>query len=404
MKKIACLSVLLAATLLPSFALANYYQTISRTTEIIDDLGLARVETVIQAGNDELNRFTMHRVVKVDEDNNILPPCQLKGAFVLLPGGASGFEMYEAGHDEDSTAYYLAMRGIDVYGYSSRARGLELGYCSENDCSQMENWGMRTYARDISYIRWIATMRHFKRPAVGGVSLGTMLTVASISRNPFAWAGAVLWDGTLYYASPLADQYTDVCTQLKTQVKEGIYYDDQTYPGFKYMHMLATMDPDGDSPFAPGFTNEQFLIYVFTTPSDPPQGEAPGYTYAAGDLINGFTYVDDELLADIVYQFNDYEPTALVRDYVCGFSGEREFSRWLGFYTEPVLMLGAGMGFGPYMQDNLDLLGTSEADITQYLYTERGHGDMLGSTDMTDIVNAPMYQWLEQNIFPQWGL
>jgi pimeloyl-ACP methyl ester carboxylesterase len=379
---------------------AKPYKVVCQDIEINETLKVGKYEIIIQVGHNELNRFTMHRVVKLDESNQPLKPCLLKGSFILLPGGGCNFESYLLGPDGQSLATYLALKGIDVYGYSPRGRGLVTGFCDNNNCSSMKTWGIKSYIEDIEYIRKKVTRLHHKRPVVGGLSLGAMLTIAAVNKKPKAYAGAILWEGTLYYDSPVKELFTDTCAYYKALWQSGQYYDNEMYPFVKLLVYLNYYDPDGPSPLAGGMTNREFFLFFITSPHEPPEGEAPGYTYAAGDMVNGLYYTDEDMLFPFAMQINDYEPIGIFRDYMCGLAGERTFTNRLELYNGPILSMQAGLGFGSYAEDNLALFGTT--DITRYIQPEFGHSDFGTPKNYTDIICKPIWAWMEQNIIPIW--
>jgi len=376
------------------------YKVVQQKVEINEVLHIGKYETIIQVGHNPLDRFTLHRVVKLDRHHQPVKPHQLKGAFILLPGGGSNFDIYLIGPDGESLATFLALKGIDVYGYSPRTRGIAPDFCLENDCAAMQAWGISTYIEDIEYIRKHVSRLHHKRPVVGGLSLGAMLSIAAVDKKPNAYAGAILWEGTLYYDSPVKELFTDTCDYYRAQWQGGQYYDDQAYPFLKLLTQLYFYAPDDMSPIAPEMSNRDFFLYFITSPHNPPEGEAPNYTYAAGDMINGMTFVDEELLLQFVMQINNYEPIAIFRDYMCGLAGERTFTRRLRHFGQPILSIQAGLGFGAYAEDNLALFGSS--DITRYIQPEYGHADIGTTINYVEVICLPIWNWLQEKILPQW--
>lgn len=180
----------------------------------------------------------------------------------------------------------------------------------------------------------------------------------------------------------------------------GQYYDSESYTFLKATTALARFDPDGASPFVPGFSNREFYLYLLTTPNDPPVAEAPGYTYAAGNMTEGLFYVDEDMLFIFAQQMNDYEPIALMRDYICGFAGDRTFTSKLAKFKAPILSMQAGLGFGAYAEDNLALF--KNADISRYLLPTYGHGDIGAPKNYVNIICQPIWYWLQDNILPAW--
>jgi pimeloyl-ACP methyl ester carboxylesterase len=385
------------------------YQEISETSTYDSTTGLVKVETVVQFGCKEINRFVMGRVVKADSQGQPLPATQLKGAFILLPPGGSNSAVYDIA-SPDSLVNFLALNGVDVYTYSPRTTLLVPGDCAVKDCSPMKRWGISTYINDIDYVSLKAFLYHFKRPVLGGLSLGGVLAIAAANRTPWAFEGLVLWESTLYYGppsqsyyegQPLQNHYQQGCADLKTLVESGTYFDEETYPGLQYIFFLADIDPEGDSPFYPGLTNMQFFVVAVTTPGNPPEAEAPGYTTLAGDLFTGLYYANwDYIRQFLLFGLNYYEPTALQRDYTCGFAGERTFTQNLGLYYGPILSLQSGNGFGTYAEDNLALF--SNADVTRNLKLGYGHVEHSTHFDQYEELQEPLWQWMEQKVLPNW--
>lgn len=357
---------------------------------------LTVTEETVQAGNDPVARFTVHRVFKGSAAR--------RGALLLMPPGGSNFDFYtsnEEGKELQSLAAYFALRGFEVWGYSPRTRGLALGVCSGAvDCSGMRDWGLQAFVEDGLSIR--ERMREVlgeERPVVGGFSLGAMAAIALIDASPDDWAGAVLLDGMLYSADPevqAANRF--VCEGLKAQLAAGVLWDDLTYPFVRLLHELAVEEPDAPTflpDFPAGTTNHQAYVAAFSAPAPAPPGYVPGYTLAVGSAEEErFFYSTEERLGLYFLGVNDYDPLALVRDYTCALGGERTFTDHLAGFTAPVLALGAGHGFGPRMGDNLGLLGS--ADVTWIVDSERGHLDLFASPDHRQRIEKPVLEWLER--------
>ena len=390
-RRLAFLAVLSLPGLATAAAADPVYQAVSSETRRAGPLTVT--EETIQAGDDPAARFTLHRMAKENAAR--------RGALLLMPGGGSNFAFYAAdedGKELQSFAAYFALRGIEVWGYSPRTRGLAPGACSGAvDCSGMGGWGMQAVVEDGLYIR--DRMREVlgdEKPVVGGLSLGAMSTLALMNARPDDWAGAVVWEGMLYSADPGVQAANGVvCAVLKAQLAAGVLWDDGSYPLFRLLYSLATADPDGPTPlpgFPPGFTNRQVYLAVLTTPQASPPAYVPGYTLAVGGL-DGFTYASDERLAMLVLQLNHYEPMALIRDYTCALAGERTFTADLSSFTAPVYAIGGGHGFGSWMGDNLALLGTS--DVTWSFVPEFGHGDHFASPEHRSLLEEPLFQWLK---------
>ena len=350
-------------------------------------------EWTVQAGTDPAARFTVHRLHK--------PAAHPRGVLLLMPGGGSSFPLYTADEDgriAQSFAGYFATRGFDVWGYSPRTFGLAPGACSSTvDCSGMRDWGMAAVVSDALYIRErIRDVHPGLKPVIGGFSLGAMSTLAVIDAAPHDWSGAIVWEGMLYSEDPVVlAANASVCADLEAQLAAGQIWDEATYSTLQLVYGLATNDPDGPSPL-PGFeglTNRQAFFVLMTTPQPAPPGYVPGYTLVAGS-IEGLSFSSEERIGMLIGQFNAYEPVALIRDYTCALGGERTFTGNLGSFTAPVYTVRAGHGFGAWMDDNLDLLGSD--DITTNYVADFAHGDHYASPDSKKILLQPLFAWLLQ--------
>ncbi|HEX6898535.1 MAG TPA: hypothetical protein VF789_02435 [Thermoanaerobaculia bacterium] len=381
------------AAVLPVPATAADYQVVSVTERRVGPLVIT--EETVQAGADPVARFTLHRMTKADAAS--------RGALLMMPGGASNFAFYTAdqdGKELQSFAAYLALRGVDVWGYSPRTRGLAPGACSGAvDCSGMAGWGMQSVVDDALYIRErIRQVHGADRPVIAGLSLGAMSTLALMNAAPDDWAAAVVWEGMLYSTDPVVLAANQVsCDEVEARIANGEIWDDANYPVIRLLYALATADPDGPTPlpgFPPGFTNRQVFLALLTTPQPAPPGYVPGYTLAVGSVETGFTYSSEARLGMLIDQLNHYEPLALIRDYTCALAGERIFTGNLESFTAPVYAIGGGHGFGAWMGDNIDLLGST--DVTWNYIPEFGHGDHFASPEHRRLLEEPLFQWLKR--------
>jgi len=359
--------------------------------------GLGRYDITVQIGEQPMNRIIMHRVVRVNAWHVPIPP---KGPIVLLPSGGSTFEVYGVGGEGDSVRDRLALDGFDVYGLTPRPALIEAGYCGEHDCSVMAEWGLETYVSDAEIVSLYAALASGgKRPVIGGQSLGAMIAIAAINEHPLAYAGALLWEGTLVQPDPGAQAvFAAVCDQLDQALGAGVVYDDQGNPFLQATVFLGISDPESESPFAPGFTNAMWLNYLTTTPFDPPDGEAPGYAYLAGDFFSGWAYAQSDLVWQVAEQLVTYEPLALMRDYKCAYAGESTFVDRLDRFRGPALSLQSGIGFGDANEGTLELM--TRAEITRVTEPDFGHMDWLvGDPAATaDAISG----WLDADVVPRW--
>jgi pimeloyl-ACP methyl ester carboxylesterase len=379
-------------------ASAQTYQIISAQTSNVAN-NVTRTVTTVQVGSNPLNRFLMTRVVK-----NI-PSHALKGAMLLLPPLGSGFQNYEVGDGGDyqkSFAGFFAERNYDVWGYSQRVQGLTAGTCESGaaDCSAMADWGMQTILDDVSFIRQQIGLAHpGEKPVIGGLSLGSIASVATINAHPNDYAGAMLIEGTLYDENAeVRNINANFCAVFNNLLANGVFYDGQGTPGFKLISHLADVDPAGLSPvpgFPPGFTNHQAFVATMSAPPLSPTTPRPGYNFLAGSVAEDrFFFANEELVHANIARFVDYVATRTIRDVSCGLAGERVFSNNLHNFTGDVIVFAGGHGFGTGMIDTANLM--TSAEVTLNFKEEYGHVDHVFSQNHLREVEHPVLKWLKK--------
>ena len=377
---------------------AETYQIVSTTSSTVAN-NLTKTVTTVQVGSNPLNRFLMTRVRKS------IPDQALQGTILLLPPLGSGFQNYEVGDNGDydnSFAGFFAKRNYDIWGYSQRTQGLTAGSCESNaiDCAVMADWGVQTILEDVAFIRQQIEAAHpGEKPVVGGLSLGSIASVATIDAHPSDYAGAILIEGTLY------DQNTDVrninagfCAAFEDLLANGVFYDGQGLPGFKLISHLADIDPTGLTPlpgFPPGFTNHQAFVAAMSAPPLSPTTPRPGYNFLAGSVAEDrFFFVNEPLIHANIAVFVDYVTNRTVRDVNCGLAGERTFSNNLNNFNGPVIVFAGGTGFGTGMIDTANLM--TSADVTINFRAEYGHVDHVFSNNHLHEVEHNVLKWLKK--------
>ena len=379
---------------------AQTYQIVGTETSTVAN-DLTKTVTTVQVGTNPLDRFLVSRVTKH------APGHAHRGTLLLLPPLGSGFQNYEVGDGGDydkSFVGFFARRGFDVWGYSQRVQGLTAGSCESGavDCSAMANWGMQTILGDVAYIRQQIESAHpGERPVVGGLSLGSIASVAVINAHPQDYAGAVLIEGTLYTTNAEERAINaGFCSFFDNQLANGVYYDGQGTPGFKLLNHLAEVDPNGLTPllgFPPGFTNHRAWVAAMSAPPLSPTTPRPGYAFLAGSVAEDrFFYASEPLVHANIRGFVDYVATRTIRDVSCGMAGERTFTDNLQNFDGAVIMFAGGRGFGTGMTDTAGLL--SSAKITLNYREEYGHVDHVFSTRHLQEVEHPVLSWLLHDV------
>jgi pimeloyl-ACP methyl ester carboxylesterase len=394
-QRLAWLTLLVAMA--AAAASAQTYQIIQTETSAVTQ-NLTSTKTTVQVGGNRLNRFFMHRVKK-----NV-PAQELRGAILLLPPLGSGFQNYEVGEDnnyDNSFVAFFANRGFDVWGYSQRTQGLVAGSCESGsiDCSPMADWGLQTIGDDVAFIRQQIGLAHpGRKPVVGGLSLGSMASVAVINAAPDDYAGALLIEGTLYDADPQVRAINqNFCKQFDALLAQGVFFDGQQLPSIKVVAQLAMVAPNDPSPlpgFPPGFTNHQAFVAIVSTPQISPTSPRPDYFLAAGDAQQDrFFFINDSLIRANIAQFVDYIAIRTVRDVNCGLAGDRTFTNSIQNFNGEVFVIAGGHGFGSGMLDTADLM--TSARVTINFVEPFGHVDHYFATSHRRSLEKPILAWLK---------
>jgi len=379
---------------------AQSYQTISTENSVVGG-DLNKTVTTIQEGNNSLDRFKMTKVVKP------LPAESIKGVILLMPPLGSGFQNYEASGNGDynnSFVAFYARRNFVVFGYSQRVNDLTAGSCESGviDCSPMADWGLQTIVDDAAFIRQqIAAEYPGVKVVIGGLSLGSLASLAVLNTNPNDYAGAILVDGTIHDADPNVRAINqNFCNQFEGLLAGGVYFDGQSAPGFKAINQLAQVAPNAPSPipgFPPGLTNHQVWVLALSAPPLSPVTPRPGYFNAAGSFVEDRLFFSNEALVQAnIATFVDYTTTRSLRDLSCGLAGETTFTNNLSAFNGPVIMFAAGHGFGTAMFDTAQLM--TSADVTINFKEQYGHVDYMFATKHLQQLEHPILNWLTTEV------
>ena len=388
--------------LLATSSQAQPYQTISSVDSIVGgDLG--RTVTTVQSGNNQLNRFQMTQVRKLG------PPEEgLKGIILLLPPLGSGFQNFEASDNGDynnSFVAFFARRNFVVAGYSPRQHALTAGQCESGaiDCSPMADWGLATIGSDVAYIRQQLSAQYPDlKIVIGGLSMGSVASIAALSATPNDYAGAILIEGTIH--DPDANVRAinaNFCSTWEALLAGGVYYDGQSGPGIKALNQAAQAAPNAPNVFPgfpPGLTNHQAFVLALSAPPVSPLTPRPGYFNVAGSFVEDrFFFANESLLHANIATFFDYTPIRSLRDLNCGLAGETTFTNNLSSFNGPVIMFAGGHGFGSAMFSTAQLM--TSANVTINFKQEYGHVDYMFSNNHLHELEHPILTWLIQKPF-----
>lgn len=383
---------------------AQPYQTISTQNSMVGD-NLSRTVTTIQSGNNPLNRFLMTKVTKAG------PPDEaLKGVILLLPPLGSGFQNYEVtdnGDYNDSFVAFFARRNIAVVGYTPRQHAFTAGNCESGtvDCSPMADWGLATISSDVAYIRQqIAVDFPGLKTVIGGLSMGSIASLAALNAQPNDYAGAILIEGTIH--DPDANVRAinaNFCSTFEGLLAGGVFYDGQSGPAVKALSQVAQTAPNAPvvfPGFPPGLTNHQAFVLALSAPPLSPLTPRPGYYNLAGNVAEDrLLYANEPLVHANLATFFDYIPLRSLRDLNCGLAGETTYTNNLGSFSGPVIMFAGGHGFGSAMFSTAQLM--TSASVTINFKQEYGHVDYMFSTNHLHELEHPIHTWLLQKPFKQ---
>jgi pimeloyl-ACP methyl ester carboxylesterase len=390
------LLVLLALAAQAAFGSGPYQITGTVTNR---DGDLVRTEYTVRAGSHPLDRFKMVRVTR-----NV-PGRELRGSILLLPPLGPPFSFYEQRDPNNapgtSIAEYFALRNFDVYGYSPRFEGIPAGTCEAGvlDCSIMATWDLASMVDDIAFVRsQIEILHPGTRIVTGGASLGGMLALATANAHPGDYDGIIPWEGMLYSLNPRVRSLNQgYCTTLQAQLAAGLVFDGVGENVIKDVTKFARITPAGLSPnplFPPTFTNHQVMVAVLAVPTPGPATmPAPNYVLMNGSLAEDRLFnASEPRVFEGIERFAAYAPLSLVRDISCSLAGvEGQFTANLGNFHGSVLAIGGGHSFGPYMADQLALIGST--DKTFLLQPNFGHIDHFMSANHRDFVERPIFDW-----------
>jgi pimeloyl-ACP methyl ester carboxylesterase len=366
------------------------------------DGSLVRSEFVVQAGPSPLDRFKMIRLAKAG------PGSPSRGSILFLPPLGTTFAFYEQ-RDPDgafgsSIAEYFALRNFDVYGYSPRYEAIPAGTCEIHvlDCSVMAGWNLASMVDDITFVRSrIAVLHPGSRVVAGGNSLGGILALAVANAHPADYAGIFPWEAMLYSADPQVRTLNQgYCAAEEAQLAAGGVFDGLMGSVFKNVTQFAKTAPGGLNLiplFPPDFTSHELFVALLSVPSPGPISmPVPNFVQMNGDPAEDRLFYASEprVFESVLATFNNYIPVAISRDISCSLAGsETRYTNHLSAFVGPVLAIGGGHAFGPFMEDNLALLGTRPTDRTFLLQPGFGHIDHFMSAHHRDFVERPIFEW-----------
>ena len=188
------------------------------------------------------------------------------------------------------------------------------------------------------------------------------------------------------------------CSALEAELAGGIVFDALMDSVFKDVIKFAETAPSGLNiiPLFPSTLTSHQLLVTLSSVSAPGPISMPVPNFV---LMNGsvpqdrlFYASEPRLYQDVLTTFNSYIPLAVTRDISCSLAGvETAYTNHLGAFKGSYLAIGGGHAFGPFMHDNLALLGSH--DKTFLLQPGFGHIDHFMTPLHREFVEEPILAW-----------
>ena len=354
------------------------YTVVSASVDGSVTAPLQKIDTVIQVGTNPTNQFTMHHVYHRHGF--------VKGAVILVPSLVNNFNEYmisETHGTRDSLAVGLARAHYDVYGYSPRTTHLGPHACTTGgvDCSVMKDWNIGTYVQDVEFIRTYVASGGYK-PVIGGLSLGAIVGIAAVNGNPSGYSGLLMWEGGLYSTDPAVIELSaQNCSNLTAAISAGTYYEE------KLPLVLKDLARSGESA----------TISFFGVPQPTVSGTPNWIQLVADSSGTRYEFAWFPRVLDFIAAFNNVESLPVISGISCSFAGDRTYTSNLGTFRAPILAIEAGQGFGPYMQDTINLTNSRRVRIeTDQAF---GHLDGYLTSDYETYTEDRILDWLKWDVF-----
>lgn len=240
-----------------------------------EDLGdnIAHYSMTLRVGWGQFDKVVLHRVVKERRPHR---PIRTKKNIFLQHGDGVGFVKFLYGPaapsvpDDHAAAIYLAKGGVDVWGID---QNWVLVPQETEDFSFMSDWGLDNQIQNLRTS--LAVARFVRLFSGGGFGQMNLLGYSSGGATGYAYindeagrprrqrhvSGFVCAD-MLYKFAPEDEVYrVNICDDVAFQAGRLEAGDFGEPIPFIPLGELAALDPEGASPFIPGFTNLQTALY-----------------------------------------------------------------------------------------------------------------------------------------------
>jgi pimeloyl-ACP methyl ester carboxylesterase len=393
----------------------------SDRTQLDGDIAHYRYDVAMGPGKYDVVRI--HRIVREGRPNK---PVSTRDAVMLLPGSPNSFEgifmapmVTGASELDHSIVMFLAKSDIDVWGMDY---GWALVPPDETDFEFMGQWGL---AKDVAHVEAALSFVRSIRVGTGqgngrlhvlGLSYGGQVAYTLVGEETELAPGLRNVKGMIALEIGVklgneADRefYCAMAEidQARLDSNPPTTYANDTGLGFQFLAYLASVAPEGESPFFAPLTNWQAAFFVGTSTELLTPGQfwhlVGGYLDEYG-IPSGLRFTDESLwLGAMGASFPPYYPRQTDVDtdrLLCG-AYDTPFDDHLAQITVPILHVGAKGGFGPSAYASTAF--TASRDVTTITVQrlsdadeamDFGHVDTVLATEAETLVWRPILDWI----------
>jgi len=370
----------------------------------------------VVVGSGEFDRIGLHRIVR---EAHPWQPIHTATALLMLPGGPNSVQMIfieplisPAAAWDHAITVFLAKHNVDVWAMDYR---WALVPATTTKFQFMKNWGLQRDADDakiaLSLARLIrgATGQSLGKMHLLGFSYGTWVAYPVVNQEtqlPQSLRnvkGLIPVDAGVTFAAgePFRKYMCDLLPQDKARYAAGTYNDDYSF--LKQLSDLGRSAPDDPSPFADGFTNYQFALYVGASVTYEPSWHFVAGVFNDSGITTDLQYTDPWLFIDVLRAAPAYSPVRadIDQERVTCHNVVAPFDDHLAEVTLPILYVGAAGGFGERGYYAVTL--TSSGEITKVIVQlhssdepalDFGHADLFTARNAETLVWQPILKWL----------
>lgn len=383
-------------------------------TVLGEDVVHYRFEVVVGPGR--FDRIRLHRIVR---EKHPWQPIHTATGLLMLPGAPNTVEMIfieplisPAPTWDHAVSVFLAKHNIDVWAMDYR---WGLVPDKTKNFKFMKDWGLQ---RDVDDAKIALSLARLIRGATGqgqgkihllGFSYGTWVAYPVVNQEtqlPHSLRnvkGLIPVDAGVTFAAgePFRDLLCDLLPQDQARYDAGTYNDDSSV--LKQIGDLARSAPDDPSPFADGFTNYQFALFVGASITYPPSWHFVAGIFNDSGITTGLQYTDPWLWIDVERAIPLYFPVLgdIDQEKLTCYDVVAPFDDHLAEVTLPILYVGAAGGFGERGYYAVTL--TASTDITKFIVQlhpnnepelDFGHAELFTATNAETLVWQPILDWL----------